>query len=143
MVQLFSLLQVSPGSPVSLVMSYLAAIVSAGEHCYFVYSPQLLQASRSIMVPLYPPCLAGEGTIDLTLFQDSCSQPIRCWAWGCSSPGPRVGPRDFTAPKQSPYHLFCNVFYNFGLQPSYMLGYHWLFTLFLRRSARCSTCAQE
>ena len=37
---------------------------------------------------------------------------------------------------------FFNLFYSFGLQYSYMLGYHWLFTLFLRRSARCSIRAQ-
>ena len=29
-----------------------------------------------------------------------------------------------------------------GLQTSYKLGFCWLFTLFLRRSARCSSCAQ-
>ena len=55
-------------------------------------------------------------------------------------PGPCGSPKDLVVPKQSPYHLLFNVLYNFGLQPSYMLGYHWLFTLFLRRSARCSTC---
>ena len=36
-----------------------------------------------------------------------------------------------------------NVLYSFGLQSSYMLGYHWLFTLFLRRSARCFTPGRE
>ena len=63
-------------------------------------------------------------------------------AGSCSSPGPRAGPRDLTVPTQSPCHLFFNALYNFGFQPSYMLGFHWLFTPFLRRSARCSTCAQ-
>ena len=66
----------------------------------------------------------------------------RCWTRGCRSPGPYAGPRDLTIPKHSPYRLFFNVPYSFGLQPSYMLGYCWLFTLFLRRSARCSTCSQ-
>ena len=46
-------------------------------------------------------------------------------------------------PKQSLYILFFNALYNFALRPSYMLGHHWLFTLFLRRLASCSTCAQE
>ena len=31
----------------------------------------------------------------------------------------------------------------FGLQSLYMLGYRWLFTLFLRRMAKCSTHAQR
>ena len=60
----------------------------------------------------------------------------RHWAGTCA------GPRELTVPKQSPYHLFFNVLYNFGFQPLYMLGFHWLFTLFLRRSAMCSTCMQ-
>ena len=30
----------------------------------------------------------------------------------------------------------------FGLQTSYKLGFYWLFTLFLRRLARCSSWAQ-
>ena len=90
-------------------------------------------------MPLYPSCLAGEGAVDLVLFQVSCG---RLRAGGCSHPGPQAGPRDLTIPKQSPYCLFFNVFYKFVLQLSYMLRYHWLFTLFPRRSARCSTCTQ-
>ena len=31
----------------------------------------------------------------------------------------------------------------FGFQSSYMLEYHWLFTIFLRRSSRCFTSAQR
>ena len=37
---------------------------------------------------------------------------------------------------------FFNVLYSFGLQAWDMLGYHWLFTLFLRKSASCSTAEQ-
>ena len=75
---------------------------------------------------LYPPCLAEEGAVDLVLFQEFCGKPGRGWAWGCSSPGLR----DLIVPKQSPDHLFFNVLYNICLQPSYMLEYHWIFSLF-------------
>ena len=37
---------------------------------------------------------------------------------------------------------FFNVLYNFGLQSSYMLGYCWLFTLFLGRLSRCFSHVQ-
>ena len=43
---------------------------------------------------------------------------------------------------QSPYHLFFNVLYSFGFQTSYKLGFCWLFTLFIRRLARCSSWVQ-
>ena len=62
--------------------------------------PQRLQASRSILV-LLKSCLAGEGAIS----QESCGRSHRRWAWGCSHPGPCVGPRDLMVPKHSPYHL--------------------------------------
>ena len=72
-------------------------------------------------------------------------QERKCWfgsplriPW--QTPG-HANPRELTFPKQSPYCLFFNVLYNVGLQPSYMLRYHWLFTLFFT-SARCYTCAQ-
>ena len=77
-----------------------------------LYSLQWLQASRYILVQLHPPCLAGEGAVDLTLIQGSCS---RHWARGCRSTAPHAGPRDLTVPTQSPYCLLFNVLYNFGL----------------------------
>ena len=48
---------------------------------------------------------------------------------------PTLVPGTLPSQKQSPYHLFFKVLYNFGFQLSYMQGYHWLFTLFLRRLA--------
>ena len=82
MAQLFSLLQASLSSLLSLVMTQPVSTVSAGEHCpcvsatsYLFPTPQQLQASRSILVPLYPPFLAGERAIDLSPFQDSCGRP--------------------------------------------------------------------
>ena len=42
-----------------------------------LYSLQQLQESRSILVPLYPPCLAEEGVVDLDFFQESCCRPSR------------------------------------------------------------------
>ena len=88
---------------------------------------------------LYSPCLSGEGAVDLTVIQGSCG---RCWGRDCILPGPHTVPRDLIVPKQSLYCLFFNVLYNFGLQPSHMLEFCWQFTLFLRRSAGCATCAQ-
>ena len=47
----------------------------------------------------------------------------------------------FTAPTYlSDFSTFSTIF---GLQSSYMLGYHWLFALFLGRSARCFTPVQR
>ena len=73
--------------------------------CHFVLIPLLrLQASRSLLA-LLKPCLAGEGAIDLTLFQESCGRPGGHWAWGCSHSGPQAGPRDLIVLKHSPYCL--------------------------------------
>ena len=65
------------------------------------FSPQRLQASRSLLV-LLKPCLAGEGAIDLVLSQESCGRPCGHWAWGYSHPGPCAGPRDLIVLKHSP-----------------------------------------
>ena len=50
-------------------------------------------------------CLEGEGAIDLAVFQEPCSRPSGCQAWGSSRPGPCTGPGDLIVPKHSPYHL--------------------------------------
>ena len=73
------------------------------------YSPQWLQASRSLLVLLKPHCLAEEGAIDLAVFQESCSRPSRCGDWGCSGPGPQAGLRYLIVPEQSPYHLIFSM----------------------------------
>ncbi|KAF6084346.1 hypothetical protein HJG60_008617 [Phyllostomus discolor] len=82
------------------------------------------------------PGLEGEGACDLTLLSMSCS---RHWA-GCAAalvlvqiPG--------TLPSQ---HTLLAICYSMSLaifcfQTSYKQGFHWLFTPFLRRSARCSS----
>ena len=85
------------------------------------------------------PALVGEGAGDLTLLQGYCS---RRWAGGHSSLGPCTHPRDLTVPAQSP-HCFSMSSTIFCLQTSYKLGFHWLFTVFLRRLARYSSWAQE
>ena len=38
-----------------------------------LYSPQRLQASTSILVPLCPPCFVGQGAVYLALIQGSCT----------------------------------------------------------------------
>ena len=84
--------------------------------------------------------LVGEGIGDLTLLPIPYS---RHWDRCCSSLGPRTDPRDFTIPAHSPYCLFFNLLCNFCLHTSYKLGFHWLFTLFLKRSTRCSNLAHR
>ena len=84
------------------------------------------------------PALVGEGAGALTLFP-SCS---RCWARATAVlvlaqiPG--------TLPSQHTLFTVCFSMSSaiFCLQTSYNLGFHWLFTLFLGRSARCSSWAQ-
>ena len=63
-----------------------------------------LQATRCRLV-LLKSCLAGEGAINPTLSQESCSRPGRRRPGGCSRPGPHAGPRDLFVLKQSPYLL--------------------------------------
>ena len=155
MAQIFSLLQVSPSSPISLIVSYLATSVPAGEHCLCVSLPASLFPSatlktwkdleRSFLVRGCPPCSGRRGSCVVTIADPALLQSpaaasdpgIRCQSGARSSLGPRASLRDFTVPAQSPYHLFFNVCYNFGFQTSYKLGLCWLFTLFFRRLVRC------
>ena len=62
--RLFSLLQASPGSPISLVMTQPASTVPEGEHSPCA-SPTL-----SLFPRLCPPCLAGEGAVYVALSKD-------------------------------------------------------------------------
>ena len=73
-----------------------------------------------------------EGAHDLALSQESCGRPR----------GARPGDAAVQVPSwsQGPYYPEASMSSTiFGLQSSYMLGYSGLFTLFLRRSARCFT----
>ena len=145
--QLFSFLQVSPSSSISLVMTQLASTVPAGEHhpvCLplHLYSPQQLQASGSILVPLSPHCLSGEGAVDLALIQGSCGRHQQMPGQGLQQPWSPHWSQGPYHPKATPLPSFFNVLYNFGTQPSYMLGFCWLFILFLKRLATCSTYVQ-
>ena len=73
--QLFSLFQTSPSSPISLALTQPVFTVTVSVHLPLcLYSPQQLQASRSILVPLCPPCLAVEVADDLALAQRYCSR---------------------------------------------------------------------
>ena len=141
--QLFSLVQVSPGSPISLVMTQPVSTVSVGEHRLCVSPTLSLFPPATSSTQVHPGAALSslfgtKGAVDFAVLQVSCS---RHWVGGCSSLGPHTGLRDLTIPTQSPYRMFFNVLYNFGLQTSYKLGFHWLFTLFFRRLARCSTRA--
>ena len=77
------------------------------------FSPQRLQASRSLLV-LLKPCLAGEGAVDRSLSQEPCDRPGGHRAWGCSCPGPRAGPKDLIVPKQSHHHMIFQCLLQFG-----------------------------
>ena len=113
-----------------------------------LYPPWWLQASRSLLVPPSLPCSGRGGSCRVSIadpaFLQSSSSSL--WPWcqarDCSSLGPCAGPRDLTNPMQSPYHLFFNILYNSGLQTSCKLGFHCMFTLFLRISASCSSWMQ-
>ena len=74
------LFQVSPGSPISLVMTQLASTVSVGGYspCAFGTSSLFSPATSSIQVHpgvALSSLFAREGAIDLALFQESCSRP--------------------------------------------------------------------
>ena len=109
-------------------------------HFVFIL-PLQLQASRSLLV-LLKPFLAGEGSIELALTQESCGRPGRLWVGGCSRPGTHAGPRDLIVLKYSPYHLIFQCPLQVLVSNSHILGYCWLFAVLLRRSARCFTCVQ-
>ena len=151
MAQIISHLQVSPGSPISLVLSQPATTVSAEEHCLcgsptVSLSSQQLQVSRSLLVRDWLSC-SGRGesskfTItDLALPQSSCRSHS---AW---RPDTRPGTAAAVVPSQVPGTLpslrnlltvsFSMPFAIFAFQILYKLGFHWLFTLLFRRSARC------
>ena len=51
-----------------------------------LYSSQRFQASRSILVPLCSPCLAGEGAVDLTRIQGSCGRCQQAPGLGLQQP---------------------------------------------------------
>ena len=86
------------------------------------------------------PALVGEGAGDLTLLPVSCS---RCQLGAAAA----LVTTQIPGSLPSQYNLL-TVYFSmssaiFGLQTSYKLGFHWLFTLFLRRSARCSSWHRE
>ena len=120
--QIVSPLQAPPSSPIPLVMTQKVSTVSVGEHCPCASATSSLFLPETSSIQVHPGVSlsslfgrGGEGAPDLALFQDSCRRLGRHQAWGCSSPGPHTGPRDITVPKKSPYRLFFNVLYNFGL----------------------------
>ena len=100
MARLFSLLQASPGSPISVVMTQLASTISAGEH----------HPCASLTSSLFPPsdfkhpgpsgCCSilpvwQERELLIWLSStDLAAGAGRHWARDCSSPGPCSGPRD-------------------------------------------------
>ena len=53
-----------------------------------------LQATRSLTV-LLKPCLAGEGAINPSLFQESCSRPCRCGPGAAVALVPKLVPGTF------------------------------------------------
>ena len=93
------------------------------------------------------PALVGEGA---GWFDSSPRILQQLSGWGLQQPwlphisqGP-YGPSAISLPSQHNLFAICFSMSStiFGLQTSYKLGFHWLFTLFLRRLARCSTWAQ-
>ena len=97
MAQLFSLLQVSPGSPISLVMTQLGSTVSAGEYNPCVSATLSLLQPMTSHIQVHPGAALSslfsmEGAVDLPVFQESCSRPGRYQAWGYISPGPMLVP---------------------------------------------------
>ena len=105
--------------------------------CHFIFiSPLCPKASRFLLV-LLKPCLAGKGAVDLAFSQEPCSRPGGCWAWS-----PRWTQRPYCPEALSLSSDFSMSSTIFDLQPSHMLGYCWLVTLFLRRSERCFTHVQ-
>ena len=73
---------------------------------HFVLVPLIATSGNQVSHSVARPCLAGEGALNPALSQESCGRPCEGRTWGCSRPGPRVGPRDLFVLKQSPYLLF-------------------------------------
>ena len=85
------------------------------------------------------PALVGEEAGDLTLLQVSCG---RHWAEDHSNLVPAQIPGTLALPHNLLTVCLSMSSTIFDLQTSYKLGFHLLFTLFLRRLARCSSCVQ-
>ena len=103
-------------------------------------SPQRLLASKSLLVLGCSPCSCRGGSWLYNSFPSILQQ---VWGGGpqqprslCRYQGPFL-PNALSLPTvfQCPIQFF-------GLQTSYKLGFCWLFTLFFRRSATCSSWAQ-
>ena len=86
------------------------------------------------------PALVGEGAGDLTLLPVSCGRRPAGGATAALVPAQISG----TLPSQLNHLSVCFSMSSaiLGLQTSYKLGFRWVFTLFLRRLARCSSRAQ-
>ena len=83
--------------------------------------------------------LVGEGAGYLTLLPVSCGRHL---AWGPQWPRTLRRSQLPHCPSAISSPCFSMSSTLFGLQPSYKLGFCWLFTLFLRKWARCSVWAQ-
>ena len=131
--------------------------VQTGEH-YLCASPTAslfppetssIQVSPGAVVAFPPVAAEGAAESQLLIWLSSKAPAAsanpggRHQAGHCSSLGPCTGPRDLTVAMQSPYLLFFKVLYNVAFQTSYNVEFHWLFTLFFRRSARCPSWVHE
>ena len=111
MTHLFSLLQVLPSTPISLVQaSPVSVVVYRLCVSYFIsIFPRDFQHPGPSLCWAALPALVGEGAGGLTLLSVSC---IRCQTRGHSNLCPCAAPREPTVPAQPPQHLVFNVLYN-------------------------------
>ena len=137
-----SLLQVLPGTPISLVSASTVPEDVYHPLCvsYFVSTPPNdFHHPNPFWCRAALPALVEEGAGALTLLPISCSrhQAPAAAAWVLVQiPGTLPSQRTLlTVCFSMSSAIFCH-------QTSYKLGFHWLVTLFLRRSARCSSWAQ-